>query len=141
MIEINVTLLIQMANFLVLLFLMNLVLYRPIRRIVAQRNKHIAEQQAVIEGADAEAAAVVQEFNIKIQEARKLGRQKIQEHKAAAYDQEKDLLQQASDQVAKQVQEMRAKVKSDIAAAREQLRKQVRTFSTNLAQKILGRSL
>ena len=141
MIDINVTLLIQMANFLVLLFLMNLILYRPIRRIVAQRNKRIAEQQAVIDGADAEAAAVVQEFNVKIQEARKLGRQKIQEHKAAAYDQEKDLLQQAGEQVAKQLQEMRAKVQSDIAAAREQLRGQVRSFSTSLAQKILGRSL
>jgi len=141
MINIDVTLLIQMANFLVLLFLMNLILYRPIRRIVAQRNKRIAEQQAVIDGADAEAAAVVQEFNVKIQEARKLGRQKIQEHKAAAYDQEKDLLQQAGEQVAKQLQEMRAKVQSDIAAAREQLRGQVRSFSTSLAQKILGRSL
>ena len=141
MININLTLLIQMANFLVLLFLMNLILYRPIRRMVAKRNKHIAEQQAVIDGADAEAAAVVQEFNIKIQEARKLGRQRIQEHKAAAYDQEKDLLQQATEQVSKQLQEMRAKVQSDIAKAREQLRRQVRAFSTSLAQKILGRSL
>jgi len=141
MININVTLLVQVANFLVLLFLMNLVLYRPIRRIVAERNKHIADQQKVIDGADAEAAAVVQEFNVKIQEARKLGRQKIQEHKATAYDREKELLQQATEQVAKQLQEMRAKVRGDIAAAREQLRGQVRAFSTSLAQKILGRSL
>ena len=141
MININVTLLIQMANFLVLLFLMNLVLYRPIRRIVAQRNKHIAEQQSVIDGADAEAAAVVQEFNVKIQEARQLGRQKIQEHKAAAHDREKDLLQQAADQAAKQLQEMRAKVQGEIGGAREKLKGQVRAFSTSLAQKILGRSL
>ncbi len=39
MIEINLSLLIQMANFLVFLLLMNLVLYRPIRRIVANRKR------------------------------------------------------------------------------------------------------
>ena len=32
MIDINITLLIQMANFLVLVFLLNMVLYRPIRK-------------------------------------------------------------------------------------------------------------
>ena len=45
MISINVTFFIQMANVLILLFLMNLFLYRPIRRIVAQRNQFMAEQQ------------------------------------------------------------------------------------------------
>jgi len=141
MIEPNVTLLIQMVNFLVFLFLMNLVLYRPIRRIVAERTQLVSEQQLGIERADEAAVAAVQEFESKIQEARKQGRQKIQELKAAAYEHEKELLQATASDAAKEVQELRAKVAADVNAARKQLKTQVKAFSKDLAQKILGRSL
>lgn len=141
MIDINITLLIQMLNFLVFLFLMNLILYRPIRRVVAQRRQFMADRQEEIDRADSEALAAVQEFNARIQEARAEGRRKIQELKVAAYEQEKDLLQEASDRAAGQLQEMRAQVRKDVAAAREELSGQVRSFSVELAQKILGRSL
>ncbi len=141
MIEINQTLFIQMGTFLIFVFLMNLVLYRPIRRIVAQRKQFINERQAGIERLDAEALAAVQEFNARIQDARKEGRQKIQDMKAVAYEQEKGLLQEAAEHAGKQVQEMRAKVQEDIGTARDELMPQVRAFSVELAQKILGRSI
>lgn len=141
MIDINVTLLIQMVNVLVLLFLMNLVLYRPIRQILAQRKQFIDEQQALVDRADVDALAAEGEFASKIQDARKMGRQKIQDMKAAAYEQEKNLLQSAAEQATKQVQDMRAKVKGDMESARKQLSSQIQSFSVELAQKILGRSL
>ncbi len=128
MIDINITLLIQMLNFLVFLFLMNLILYRPIRRVVAQRRQFMADRQEEIDRADSEALAAVQEFNARIQEARAEGRRKIQELKVAAYEQEKDLLQEASDRAAGQLQEMRAQIRKDVAAAREELSGQVRSF-------------
>ncbi|MGV8073642.1 MAG: ATP synthase F0 subunit B [Syntrophobacteraceae bacterium] len=141
MIDINLTLFIQMANFLVLLALMNLVLYKPIRRIVAQRKQLFIEQQEAVDKAQAEVVAVEQEFNGKILEARKLGRQRIQEFKATAYEQEKDLVQEAGKEAAKQLQDMRSAIQGDLAAARDQLKKQVKIFSTELAQKILGRTV
>ena len=141
MISINVTFFIQMANVLILLFLMNLFLYRPIRRIVAQRNQFLAEQREAIDLAESETSAAINEFNTRIQQARKEGREKIQEIKAAAYEQEKGLLQTAAEQAAKHVQVTRMIVQSDIRKAREQLGAQVRGFSVELAQKILGRNL
>jgi F-type H+-transporting ATPase subunit b len=141
MIEVNVTLLIQMANFLVLLFLMNHVLYRPIRRVVAQRRDFIAERQTAIETAEAEAQSSAEQMNLRIQDARKLGRQRIQEFKAQAYEQEKALLQSAMGQAAGQVQQMRDQIRTEIDGARKKLSGQVKTFSQELAQKILGRSL
>ncbi|MCE5256553.1 MAG: ATP synthase F0 subunit B [Spirochaetaceae bacterium] len=140
MIEINVTLLIQMVSFLVFLFLMNLILYRPIRAMLARRSAFIAEQQGVVDSADAGAVAVSQEISTKIQQARKDGRQKIQDLKAAAYGEEKDLLQKAGGQAAKQIQDMRAEIAKEIGVARDQLRAQVQSFSVELAKKILGRS-
>ena len=141
MISINVTFFIQMANVLILLFLMNLFLYRPIRRVVAERKQFLAEQQEAIDAAESQTAAATEEFNTRIQDARKEGRQKIQDIKASAYDQEKGFLQDATDKAAKEMQVTRMMVQTDIRQARDDLKKQISAFSVELAQKILGRNL
>lgn len=141
MINIDVTLFIQMANFIIFLYLMNVVLYRPVRQMVAKRQQLVREQQERIAAADAEALAAVQEFEERIQEARNLGRQKVQELKDAGYQHEKDLMQRAAEEAARQLQELRERIQRDIGAARDRLRAQIQAFAMDLAQKILGRSL
>ncbi|MGA2403462.1 MAG: ATP synthase F0 subunit B [Syntrophobacteraceae bacterium] len=141
MIDINVTLFIQMANILVFLILMNFVLYRPIRRIVAERKKMIAEKQEGIESLEAQARVALQEHARRLRESRQLGAQRIQELKASGYEQEKELLRRISEQAAAKVQELRTKIQKDIAIARMELKHQVKTFSAELAQKILGRKI
>ena len=141
MIDINITLFIQMANVLVLVFLMNLVLYRPIRKLVAQRNQFMADKQNVIDRADKESAEALREFEGTIQTARVKGRQKVQEMKELAYQQEKDLLQKSAEESSKQLAGIRKTIKAEIGKARKQLRAQIQAFSLDLAQKILGRSI
>jgi F-type H+-transporting ATPase subunit b len=137
----NVTLLIQMVNFLVFLFLMNLILYRPIRRIVAERKKHMAQRQDVIDRLEAQTLAAARDHDLKLQESRRMGLQKIQELKAAGYEQEKELLRKISAEATEQVSKMRAQIQKDIGVARDDLKEQIRSFSMQLAQKILGRSI
>jgi len=141
MIEINVTLFIQMANFLIFLFVMNFVLYRPIRRIVAERKKLVSDKQEQIESLEAQAKSALLEYDKKLQDSRNAGFQKIQELKAAGHDQEKDVLLRISEQAAAKVQEMRARIQREIAITRMELKHEVRLFSVDLAQKILGRKI
>ena len=141
MISINVTLFIQMANFLVFLFLMNLVLYRPIRKVVAERKRLISDKEKGIEKLEKQARESLLEYDQKLQDARRTGAQKIQELKVAGYEQEKELLRRISDQTAANVQELRGKIQKDIAVARKELKQQVKAFSVDLAQKILGRKI
>jgi F-type H+-transporting ATPase subunit b len=141
MIDINVTLLIQMANFLVFLLLMNFVLYRPIRKAVAERKKLIADKQAGIEELEAQVRAALLAYDQGLHDARRTGAQRIQELKAAGYDEEKELLRRSSEQTASQVQELRGKIKEDIATAQKELKQQIKTFAVDLAQKILGRKI
>jgi F-type H+-transporting ATPase subunit b len=120
---------------------MNMVLYRPIRRMVAERQSRIDAQQQDIDRAEAEKSAAIEEFDSKILDARKLGRLRIQELKAAAYEQEKEMLQKATEDGAAQLQEFRARIQKDVAKAAKDLKGQVKTFSVDLAQKILGRTI
>jgi F-type H+-transporting ATPase subunit b len=141
MIDVNVTLFIQMANFLVFLVLMNLVLYRPIRKVVAERKQLISDRQKGIDNLEVRARTALADYDQRLQDARRTGMQRIHELKAAGYEQEKELLRQISEQTTSKVQEMRGKVQKDIAAARKDLKQQVKSFSAELAQKILGRNI
>lgn len=141
MINVDVTLFIQMANFLLLLVLMNLVLYRPIRRLVAQRNELVSKQRAGIDKAESEAQRALREFEERLKAARAAGREKIQELKEAAYRTEKDLLSMATEEAAKEVQAVRERVQKEIGQVRAQLQAQIQEFSKEMAQRILGRSL
>jgi len=141
MINLNITLFIQMANFLVFLALMNFILYRPIRKIVAERQKLISDKQKGIENLEEQARAWLLEYDHRLQDARRTGASRIQELKAAGYEQEKEMLRRSSEQTAAKVQELRAKIHDDMEAARKDLRRQVKAFSVDLAQKILGRKI
>ncbi len=141
MINVDVTLFIQMANFLLLLVLMNLVLYRPIRRLVAQRNELVSKQRAGIDKAESEAQKALREFEERLKAARAAGREKIQELKEAAYRTEKNLLGQAAEEAAKEVQAVRERIQKEIGQVRAQLQAQIQEFSKEMAQRILGRSL
>jgi F-type H+-transporting ATPase subunit b len=141
MISIDETLFVQMINFFIFLFLMNMVLFRPIRRIVAQRQERVAKEQGRVTAAEADAARVLAEFEEKIQAARAEGRQKVQEFKEGAYGYEKDLLQRTGEESARQVQEAIAQVRQEIGSAREQLSGQIQAFAAEMAHKILGRRI
>ncbi|MDR3569309.1 MAG: ATP synthase F0 subunit B [Syntrophobacteraceae bacterium] len=141
MVDINYSLFIQMANFLVFLILMNFVLYRPIRRIVAERKRHVLEKQEGIERIEGLSQSGLSDFDARLRDARMSGAQRIQELKAAGYEQEKELLRQVGEETAEKVQGLRAKIQKDIGVARKELKQQVKTFSGELAQKILGRKV
>jgi len=141
MININVTLFIQIVNFLVFVLLMNFVLYRPIRRVVAERQKLISDKQKEIEEMETQARTWLLEYDRRLLDARRTGARKIQELKAAGYEQEKEMLRRSSEQTAAKVLDLREKVRKDMEAARKDLKQQVKAFSVDLAQKILGRKI
>ena len=49
MLNIDGTMFLQIANFLVLLFILNLILFRPIRRVLAQREEEMNSRQKTID--------------------------------------------------------------------------------------------
>jgi len=139
MIEINLSLLIQMANFLVFLLLMNLVLYRPIRRIVATEKDDARSRK----GSSASMRRRSPRCRNTTARFRNRGERSSEGPGAQGGGLRggKELLRTISEEAAQQLQKMRAQIQKDISAARDQLREQVRSFSVQLAQKILGRSI
>lgn len=141
MINPDITLVIQMINFLILLFVLNLILFRPIRKIIKERNGIVENFNSDIASLTDEAQASMEAFEEKVLEARKEGMGKVQSMKDEGERAEVELIEATTQEVQAKIEEARKKVASDIQDARTELQKQVQTFSVAVTEKILGRSI
>jgi len=141
MIDIDWTLFVQIANFLFLVFLLNMVLFRPIRGILQERQQLIAGMQTDISTLTESEQGVRQDIQSELLAARKSGINKRDMIKQEGSAVEAGLLEKAKAEADEEMARMIAKIKADVAAAREALRPQVESFALDLATKILGREV
>ena len=141
MINPDITLLIQMINFLVLLFILNLILFRPIRNVIKERNQIMQDFNSDISSLTDEAQESMNKFEQKILEAKKEGMSRIENMKDQGEEAEAELISATHQEVQAKIEEARKKIESDIQDARDQLQAQVQAFSVAVSEKILGRSI
>jgi F-type H+-transporting ATPase subunit b len=141
MINPDITLIIQMINFLILLFVLNLILFRPIRKIIKERNQIVEDFNNDIASLTDSAQESLGQFEQKIQEARKEGLNRVQGMKDEGEETEAELIAATTQEVQAKIEEARNKVASDIQEARTQLQTQVQAFSVAMTEKILGRNI
>jgi F-type H+-transporting ATPase subunit b len=141
MINPDITLFVQMINFLILLFVLNLILFRPIRKIIKERNQIIDEFNTDITSMTDQAQESMDQFEHKILEAKKDGMAKIQAMKEEGEEAEAQLISATNQEVQAKVEEARKRVGSEIQGARDQLQAQVQAFSVAVTEKILERSI
>jgi F-type H+-transporting ATPase subunit b len=131
----------QLVNFLVLVLLLNVFLFKPIR-------KQLADRSALISGAKLKSAAVDKEVQEKLAsyEAR------MREIRAGAADergvlkkeaqlQEAAVLEKARAEAAETLASIKAKVALEAQDARRLLKESAESLSADICEKVLGRSL
>jgi F-type H+-transporting ATPase subunit b len=141
MIDIDWTLFVQILNFLVLVFLLNVVLFRPIRKILLARQARLAALEGDIDGLSDSRQGLLGEVDEQLTAARREGlglREKLRQEGSQA---ETSLLEQVKKEVDAQWTKVEAKIKKDVGKARDALSAQAEDFAQALATKILGRKL
>ena len=141
MINLDIAFVFQLVNFLVLVLLLNVFLFKPIR-------KQLADRSALISGAKLKSAAVDKEVQEKLAsyEAR------MREIRASAADergvlkkeaqlQEAAILDKARAESAETLASIKAKVAKEAQEARRLLTESAETLSADICEKVLGRSL
>jgi F-type H+-transporting ATPase subunit b len=141
MINLDITLVIQMVNVLIFLFCLNLILFRPIRKIIKERNEIVDGFTNDITSLTGKAQESMDQFEQKVLEARKEGMEVIQTMKDEGEEAESKLIGATNQEVQSEVEEARKKVQSELQEARTQLQAQVQAFSVEVTEKILGRSI
>ena len=141
MITTDITLFIQIVNMIVLMFLLNGVLYKPIRRILRERSGKLQGMHEEISKFDKNAKLRQEEVDAKMAQAS--GKAK------AALDSARAEAQLAGDEKlaaikaeAEAVKDTKlAELRAEIGTARTSLHADLSGFATEMAGKLLGRSI
>jgi len=141
MITMDITLVFQIINMIVLMFLLNGVLYKPVLRILRDRSQKMKGTQAEIEKFEKNARLRQEEVDKKMIEASGKAKAALDgaRAEAAAAGSEKLAAIKAEAEAGKE--EKMAELKKQIDGAVKGLQDNLSGFASDMAGKILGRSL
>ena len=141
MITIDMTMPIQIANMLILIVIMNIVLYKPIRTILIERAKRISGLEKDVDEFNKNAKLRLEEFDNKLNDARTRAKTELDSVRGEAQSAGAEKLAEIRKEADGKKAESLGQIKSQISAASDELKGQVEGFATEMAAKILGRAL
>lgn len=132
---------IQIVNFLFLIIALNLLLYRPIRRILKERKEKTRGMEQAVQNADQSVLEKEAAFAKAIRDARARGLKEKEAMIQAAAAEERRLIEGINAKAQADLEEMRRKIQADAERARQSLQQEIGAFAGQITQKILGRAV
>ena len=141
MLNIDNTLIVQIINFLVLLFILNIILYKPIRKILGRRREEMSASEETISDLLERSSRLAEELEQNTTAARKDGFKEKEDSKNEGRHEEAKIVQNAVDSIGEKITKAREETARNMEGLRQSLEKEVSLFSQELAEKVLGRSI
>ncbi|MEJ5359844.1 MAG: ATPase [Desulfobacterales bacterium] len=131
--------LLQMANFVFLIIVLNLLLYRPIRRILRERRETFEGLEAAARRAAASREEQEAAWARTLKDARAKGLKIKEEMVREAELEEKRLTGEIHARAQAELEEVRERIRREAAEARAALERQVEEYADHIVRKLLGR--
>ena len=130
----------QMVNFLVLLFLLNLVLYKPIRNVILERKAKVGTLSSGVKRASADLEKQKDDYKNGLRQARGEGLKKKEVFIEEASAQEKEIITRINQKAQANFVQIKAQVAEETEQARKALEAEVEVYAKAIGEKILGRA-
>ena len=141
MIELNLAFVVQLINFGILVLVLNIFLYKPIRKVLADRRAVIDSARDKTASVDELVQAKMAQYEARLREAKTEAGARRAEALKQAQAEETSVLEKARKEASDSLASIRTRVGKEAADARELLKKQAETLAGDISEKILGRSL
>jgi F-type H+-transporting ATPase subunit b len=141
MVKIDMSMFVQIVNFIILIWAMNKVVYKPIRRMLAKRHEKISGLEDIIMSSEENAAAKDQALTAGIRQAREKGLREKEDLETKGRQAETELIEKINEKARIDLEQMRKKVVSEANEARQALQKEIDRFADDICRKILGRAV
>ncbi len=141
MIKIDGSIVIQIANFLLLVWILNRILYRPIRKVLKERKEKINGLEQNIFAAQDDAKEKEETFIGGIKDARSRGLQEKDALIAEATQEEKRIVDEINKKAQANMAEAREKISKEAEVVQASLQKEIDSFARAIGEKILGRAV
>lgn len=141
MVSLDYSLGIQIVNFLLLIFILNVLLYKPILGMIDKRKKQFEDSEAEI-----------RRLQKTVEQKMAAYEEKLRQAKAAAVEQKNEIIRQGAEEAKTVIDAVRAEIPGmmeqfharmdgEIGAAKKILTDHSQQLSVEIAEKVLGRSL
>lgn len=141
MIELNVAFIVQVVNFGILVLVLNIFLFKPIRKILAERRDVIDGAREKSAAVDLEVQEKMAQYEAKLRDAKAEASARRAESLKQAQAEETSVLEKARTEATASLSSIRDRVAKEAADARVLLKQQSEILSGDICEKILGRSL
>ncbi|MBL0732385.1 MAG: ATPase [Desulfosarcina sp.] len=141
MVSVDGSVIIQIINFLLLVWVLNILLYKPIRRIVLERKNKFAGLERKIDTLNGSAKDSEDTYTLRLRDARADGLKKKMDLLAIAAEEEKKVIDSINKTAQANLLKVREKIARDTDSVRAVLQKEIETFADAIGEKILGRAV
>ncbi len=141
MISIDWTMLVQFVNFLVLMAVLNILLYRPLRSVMSARQDAIDGGHKKASDLEDSINEKMERYETKLQQAKVEGSTQAATLRAEAAKEESVILGEARCAADKSVSDLKSSVAVEADQARKVLTKESRSIASAIASKVLGRNV
>jgi F-type H+-transporting ATPase subunit b len=141
MIEIDLTMPFQIAFILIMIVIMNIVLYKPIRSILAERDKRIGGLEKDVEEFHKNAKLRLEEFDEKLNGARSRAKTELDRVRAETQAVGNEKVAEIRKEVEAHKASNQSLIQAEFARASQELQAQVGGFAKDIAGKIIGRAV
>jgi F-type H+-transporting ATPase subunit b len=131
----------QLVNFLVLVLLLNVFLYKPIRKQLADRAAQISGAKAKSAAVDKEVQEKLASYEARMREIRAGAADERGVLKKEAQAEESAILDKARAEATQALSSIKDKVAKEAEEARRLLKQSAEALSADICEKVLGRSL
>jgi F-type H+-transporting ATPase subunit b len=141
MVSIDFTFFIQVINFLLMIFVLNLLLYKPILKILGKRQDQISASEEEVKDLNLTIEKRMAEYEAKIQKAKLEAMEQRNGILKEGADTGKKIMDEARADIVGMMEQFQEKLKSEMDQARNVLHNSSRRISMEIAEKVLGRSV
>ena len=141
MVELNYTVWIQMVNFILLIFILNFLLYKPVLKIIEKRNKKLEASDEEVKSLNETIERNMAEYEGKVRQARAEAVVQRDEIEEEGTEQGKAIIGKVRDEISEKLGDFKTKLQNETDKARGVLRDQTGTIATDISEKVLGRGI
>jgi len=139
LITINETLWVQMIVFLIFLFLINRIMFRPVRRNLAEREEHFAALRQAILALNEEMGILLKETRAEEQRLKATARHTVEELRRAGRQEADRLTDQALREIKDQHRAAEKQLEVSLATARRQVEAEATHLTASIIRHLLDR--
>jgi len=140
-VSIDYTVILQIINFLLLIFILNLLLYKPILGIIEKRQKQFDDSQEEIKRLNDDAEKKMLEYEEKSRQAKLAAMDLKTQAMAEGAEKAKGIIDAVRGEIPKIIEGFNEKLGKEVDEARKILTGQSQKISKEIAEKVLGRSV